>query len=43
MFKEAIRKMPRQFAPQSLYNMIGKGLEGSLVLYAETKVKTKPL
>ncbi|MEQ2237412.1 hypothetical protein ILYODFUR_022855, partial [Ilyodon furcidens] len=22
MFKEAIRKMPRQFAPQSLYNMM---------------------
>lgn len=24
MFKEAIQKMPRQFAPQSLYNMMGK-------------------
>lgn len=32
MFKEAIHKMPRQFAPQSLYNMMGKSLEGSLVL-----------
>lgn len=27
MFKEAIHKMPRQFAPQSLYNMMGKSLE----------------
>uniref|UniRef100_A0A3B5LJS7 dolichyl-phosphate-mannose--protein mannosyltransferase n=1 Tax=Xiphophorus couchianus TaxID=32473 RepID=A0A3B5LJS7_9TELE len=24
MFKEAIQKMPRQFAPQSLYNMLGE-------------------
>lgn len=32
MFKEAIHKMPRQFAPQSLYNMMGKSREGSLVL-----------
>lgn len=24
VFKEAIQKMPRQFAPQSLYNMMGK-------------------
>lgn len=31
MFKEAIHKMPRQFAPQSLYNMMGKSLGGSLV------------
>lgn len=43
MFKEAIHKMPRQFAPQSLYNMMGKSLEGSLILYEETKVKAKRL
>lgn len=24
VFKEAVQKMPRQFAPQSLYNMMGK-------------------
>jgi len=24
VYKEAIQKMPRQFAPQSLYNMMGK-------------------
>jgi len=24
VFKEAMQKMPKQFAPQSLYNMMGK-------------------
>ncbi len=26
MYKEAVQKMPRQFAPQSLYNMMGQCL-----------------
>lgn len=29
VYKEAIQKMPRQFAPQSLYNMMGKSVVGA--------------
>lgn len=34
VFKEAVQKMPRQFAPQSLYNMMGKSysIKGRLCL-----------
>ena len=35
VFKEAIQKMPRQFAPQSLYNMMGK----SCFCFRSTNIK----
>ena len=37
VFKEAVQKMPRQFAPQSLYNMMGKSysIKGRLYLRNE--------
>lgn len=33
VYKEAIQKMPRQFAPQSLYNMMGKCIVTALERY----------
>ncbi len=33
MYKEAVQKMPRQFAPQSLYNMMGQCLLFSAFRY----------
>lgn len=34
VYKEAVKKMPRQFAPQSLYNMMGEWKEGFLKFFA---------
>lgn len=45
MFKEAVQKMPRQFAPQSLYNMMGKhyGIKGRKIREAGNNIQTLAL
>lgn len=43
VYKEAIQKMPRQFAPQSLYNMMGKCIVSASEWYLRSKGETKDL
>lgn len=43
VYKEAIQKMPRQFAPQSLYNMMGKCIVSASEWYLRSQGETKHL
>lgn len=43
VYKEAIQKMPRQFAPQSLYNMMGKCGVSRKVFEESDRVRQKSL